>query len=183
MKTQASSRGPGASIELRLNTTGGKSAVTSVSTNETALALRIVIALTVLAVIPALLVCMTSFLRIIVVLSMLRHALGMQETPPNTVLIGLALFLTLFVMSAVVEQVNREAVQPFVQGQLGMESAYQKALRPLREFMVKQTREQDPTHGGAVQGEAARGIDDVVMFSSFPRSCCPSCARDFRSDS
>ncbi len=110
---------------------------------ETSQALRIAIGLTVLAVLPALLVCITSFLRIIVVLSMLRHAIGMNETPSNTVLIGLALFLTLFTMSPVLEQVNREALQPFMSGKLGMEQGLNKGIAPLREFMVRQTREQD----------------------------------------
>jgi flagellar biosynthetic protein FliP len=110
---------------------------------ETAQALRIVLGLTVLAVLPALLVCLTSFLRIIIVLSMLRHAIGMNETPPNTVLIGLALFLTLFTMSPVLHQVNQEALQPFMAGKLSMEGGYTKGMAPMREFMVRQTREQD----------------------------------------
>lgn len=110
---------------------------------ETAQALRIVLGLTVLAVLPALLVCLTSFLRIIIVLSMLRHAIGMPETPPNTVLIGLAMFLTLFTMSPVLNRVNKEAFQPFMSGKLSMEQAYGKGAQPLREFMVRQTREQD----------------------------------------
>jgi flagellar biosynthetic protein FliP len=110
---------------------------------ETAQALRIVLGLTVLAVLPALLVCLSSFLRIIIVLSMLRHAIGMPETPPNTVLIGLALFLTLFTMSPVLNRVNEEAFQPFMAGRQTMEEAYQKGAQPLREFMVRQTREQD----------------------------------------
>jgi len=110
---------------------------------ETAQALRIVLGLTVLAILPALLVCLTSFLRIIIVLSMLRHAIGMPETPPNTALIGLALFLTLFTMSPVLQQVNQEAFQPFMTGKLGMEAGYQKSIAPMREFMVRQTREQD----------------------------------------
>ncbi len=74
---------------------------------------------------------------------MLRHAIGMNETPPNTVLIGLALFLTLFTMSPVLEQMNREAFQPFMAGRLGMEEGYAKGVAPLREFMVRQTREED----------------------------------------
>jgi flagellar biosynthesis protein FliP len=111
--------------------------------NETAQALRIVLGLTVLAVLPALLVSLTSFLRIIIVLSMLRHAVGMPETPPNTVLIGLALFLTLFTMSPVLQKVNQDAFQPFMAGNLSMEEGYDKGMTPLREFMVRQTREQD----------------------------------------
>ncbi|GAB7541619.1 flagellar type III secretion system pore protein FliP [Cupriavidus sp. 8B] len=110
---------------------------------ETAQALRVVLGLTVLAILPALLVSLSSFLRIIIVLSMLRHAIGMQETPPNTALIGLALFLTLFTMSPVLEQVNQEAFQPFMAGNISMQAAYDKGSAPLREFMVRQTREQD----------------------------------------
>lgn len=120
-----------------------KSTVTTLPSADTAQALRIVLGLTVLAILPALLVCLTSFLRIIIVLSMLRHAIGMNETPPNTVLIGLALFLTLFTMSPVLHQVNQEALQPFMSGKLGMEAGYTKGISPLREFMVRQTREQD----------------------------------------
>ena len=111
--------------------------------NETAQAIRIVLGLTVLAILPALLVCLSSFLRIIIVLSMLRHAIGMNETPPNTVLIGLALFLTLFTMSPVLHKINQDAFQPFMAGKLGMEDSYGKGIAPLREFMVRQTREQD----------------------------------------
>ncbi|HYF19764.1 MAG TPA: flagellar type III secretion system pore protein FliP [Ramlibacter sp.] len=110
---------------------------------DTAQAVRVVLGLTVLAVLPALLVSVTSFLRTIIVLSMLRHAIGMPETPPNTVLIGLALFLTLFTMAPVLHQVNQDAFQPFMNGALGMEQAWNQGASPLREFMVRQTREQD----------------------------------------
>ncbi len=110
---------------------------------QTAQAVRIVVGLTALAVLPALLICLTAFLRIIIVLSLLRHAIGMPETPPNTVLLGLALFLTLFTMSPVLEQLNADLVQPFMAGQLSVQDAYQKGSGPLREFMVRQTREQD----------------------------------------
>lgn len=110
---------------------------------DTAQALRIVLGLSVLAVIPALLVCVTSFLRIIIVLSMLRHAIGMPETPPNPVLVGLALFITLFTMAPVLQALNQQAFEPFMNGSLGMEAAYAKAMAPLRDFMVHQTREQD----------------------------------------
>jgi flagellar biosynthesis protein FliP len=125
----------GVGINLRLPTTD--------SANDTSLAVRIVLGLTVLAVLPSLLICVTAFLRIIIVLSMLRHAIGMPETPPNTALIGLALFLTLFTMSPVLQKANQDAFQPFMDGKLNAEQAYEKASTPLREFMVKQTREQD----------------------------------------
>lgn len=113
------------------------------ASGDTAQALRIVLGLTVLAVLPALLVCVTSFLRIVIVLSMLRQAIGMPETPPNPVLIGLALFFTLFTMAPVFQSLNEQAFQPFMSGTLGMEAAYEKGMAPLRDFMVRQTREQD----------------------------------------
>ena len=115
----------------------------SATGSDTALAMRIIIGLSLLTILPALLVSLTAFLRIIIVLSMLRHAIGMQETPPNTVLIGLALFLTLFTMSPVLKQIDETAFSPFMQGKMPMQTAYEKGVQPLREFMIRQTREQD----------------------------------------
>jgi flagellar biosynthesis protein FliP len=136
---------------------------------ETAQALRIVLGLTVLAILPALLVCLTSFLRIIIVLSMLRHAIGMNETPPNTVLIGLALFLTLFTMSPVLHQVNQQALQPFMSGKLNMEEGYNKGIAPLREFMVRQTREQDLALMVELsRAEAPTSMDDISIVQLVP---------------
>ena len=111
--------------------------------DETSSAVRIVLGLTLLAVIPALLVCVTAFLRIVIVLSMLRHAIGMPETPPNTVIVGLSIFLTLFTMAPTLQALNQDALQPYLQGSLGTQAAYTKATQPLREFMARQTREQD----------------------------------------
>jgi flagellar biosynthetic protein FliP len=113
------------------------------SREEVALALKILVGLTVLSLAPALLVSVTAFVRIIIVLSMLRHAFGMQETPPNTVLISLALFLTLFVMAPVFEQANRDGVQPYLDGKLDTTQAFERAMQPLRAFMIRQTRESD----------------------------------------
>jgi flagellar biosynthetic protein FliP len=106
-------------------------------------ALKVLLGLTVLSIAPALLVSVTSFIRITVVLSMLRHALGMQETPPNTVLMSLALFLTFFTMAPTIEAVNTQAFQPFMDNKLAAGPAFDKALHPIRDFMVRQTREQD----------------------------------------
>ncbi|WP_422976195.1 flagellar type III secretion system pore protein FliP [Undibacterium sp. Ji49W] len=114
-----------------------------ISSNETSQALRVILGLTILAVIPAILVSMTAFLRIIIVLSMLRHAIGMQETPPNSALIGLAIFLTLFTMSSTLQTLNEDAFQPFMSGKINAEIAFSKASTPIREFMIKQTREKD----------------------------------------
>jgi flagellar biosynthetic protein FliP len=121
--------------------TGGSAS--GLDSPETAQALRVVLGLTVLALLPALLVCVTSFLRIIIVLSMLRHAIGMQETPPNTALIGLALFLTLFTMAPVLEKIDHAAFEPFMDGKVSAQQAYRDASTPLRDFMVRQTREED----------------------------------------
>lgn len=136
---------------------------------ETSQTLRIVLGLTVLAVLPALLVCVTAFLRIVIVLAMLRHALGMPETPPNTVLIGLALFLTLFTMAPVLHQANQEAFQPFMQGNLAIDAAYDKGVAPLREFMVRQTREQDLALMVELsKARAPQGMEDISNVQLVP---------------
>jgi flagellar biosynthetic protein FliP len=105
--------------------------------------LQIVLVLTLLTFLPALLVTMTSFTRIVIVFHFLRQALGTQEMPPNQVLIGLALFLTMFVMAPVGERVHSEAVQPAIEGRLSVPDALAKATPPLREFMLRQTRDRD----------------------------------------
>ena len=88
------------------------------STGEVSSAIKIILGLTILSLAPAILMSMTAFIRIVIVLSMLRHALGMQETPPNTVIISLSLFLTLFTMSATLQEVNTKAFQPFMDGKI-----------------------------------------------------------------
>ncbi|WP_333871670.1 flagellar type III secretion system pore protein FliP [Desulforamulus putei] len=104
---------------------------------------KLLIFLTLLSLVPAFLMMLTSFTRIIVVLSFLRSALGTQQTPPNQVLIGLALFLTIFIMSPVYQDINRNAIQPYLANQLTYEQAMDKAAEPLRNFMSRQTREKD----------------------------------------
>jgi flagellar biosynthetic protein FliP len=96
-----------------------------------------------LVFLPAILLTMTSFTRIIIVLSLLRQALGLTQTPPNQVLIGLALFLTMFVMGPVFTRVGSEAVQPLIDNKISTEDALTKAQGPVREFMIKQTRRDD----------------------------------------
>jgi len=96
-----------------------------------------------LVFLPAILLTMTSFTRIIIVLSLLRQALGLTQTPPNQVLIGLALFLTMFVMSPIFTRVSEDAVRPLLDNQISTEDAVTKAETPLREFMLKQTRSDD----------------------------------------
>lgn len=138
---------------------------------DTAQAVRVVVGLTLLAILPALLVCLTSFLRTIIVLSMLRHAIGMPETPPNTVLIGLALFMTLFTMSPVLQNLNEQALRPFMAGKIGMEDAYQKGSGPVRDFMVRQTHEQDLSLmvelSKAKSPESLSDISNVQLIPAF----------------
>jgi len=105
--------------------------------------MRTALILTLLAVIPSILICTTSFVRIVVVLSMVRHAFGMPETPPNAVLMSLALFLTAFTMSPTLSAVNAQAVQPLLANRIGVEEAMRKGSAPLRDFMLAQTRDQD----------------------------------------
>jgi flagellar biosynthetic protein FliP len=107
------------------------------------LPVQIVLLLTLLTFIPAILISMTCFTRLIVVFHFLRQALGTQETPNNQVLIGLALFLTLFVMSPVAMRVNNEAVQPMLAGQITQTEALSRALVPVRVYLLKHTRERD----------------------------------------
>ena len=111
--------------------------------NEIVNTIKILMMLTVLTLAPAILILMTSFTRIIVVLSFLRQALGTQQMPPNQLLVGLALFLTLFIMSPFLTKVNNEALQPFMEGRISQEEAATKALTPIRSFMFNQTRDQD----------------------------------------
>ncbi len=105
--------------------------------------IQLLLLVTVLSIAPALLVMVTSFTRVIVVLSLLRTAIGIPQLPPNQVLIGLALFLTAFVMAPAIKTINEEAVQPYLNGTISQQEAYTRGEAPVREFMLKQTREQD----------------------------------------
>jgi flagellar biosynthetic protein FliP len=110
---------------------------------ELVMSLKILIALTVLTLAPAILIMMTSFTRIIIVLSFVRQALGTQNMPPNQLLVGLALFVTLFIMSPFLTKINDEAVQPFLNGTIKQDEALDRALLPIRNFMFNQTRDSD----------------------------------------
>jgi flagellar biosynthetic protein FliP len=105
--------------------------------------ITIIIGLTLLAVAPSLLILLTSFTRIVIVLSLTRQALGLQTVPPNQLLAGLALFLSLFIMSPVIGKVNTEAVQPYLAGKITVEQAYTDAQAPLKTWMLKQTQADD----------------------------------------
>ncbi|WP_063902538.1 flagellar type III secretion system pore protein FliP [Burkholderia ubonensis] len=106
-------------------------------------AVRIAVLLTLLSIGPALVVSMTAFIRIVIVLSMIRHAFGMPETPPTPVLISLALFLTAFVMMPAFEALNHDALQPFMAGHIGIDQALELGAAPLRDFMLRQVRDDE----------------------------------------
>jgi flagellar biosynthetic protein FliP len=125
------------------------------------LSLQTLLLLTSLSFLPAALLMMTSFTRIIIVLSLLRHALGTQSSPPNQVLIGLALFLTLFVMGPTFDKIYVEAYQPLAENRIQMQEALDKGAVPLRAFMLKQTRE-----------------SDLALFVKMSRSAAPKTAAD-----
>ena len=111
---------------------------TNVSTS-----VKMLLLLTVLSLAPAILILMTSFTRIIIVLSFVRTALATQQMPPNQVLVGLALFLTFFIMSPVLSQVNEEALTPLFDEEISLDEAYERASVPFKEFMSKHTRQKD----------------------------------------
>jgi flagellar biosynthesis protein FliP len=121
-------------VELRVG--GG-------SKDGLALPVQILVLITILTLVPAILVSVTSFTRLIIVSHFLRQALGTQTMPPNQVLVGLALFLTYFIMQPVGEQINRDALQPLLQGKMTEMQALDQASGPLRQFMLRYTREKD----------------------------------------
>ena len=101
--------------------------------------LEILLLLTIVALLPSLIIMMTSFSRTVIILSFLRNALGIQQTPPNMVLVGISLFLTLFIMDPVIKEINTEAYEPYKNQQITQEEALERAQVPLKEFMLKQT--------------------------------------------
>ncbi len=104
---------------------------------------KLLLILTLLTILPSLLLCLTSFTRIVIVMSLLRQALGLIHMPPNQVLIGLSLILTYFTMQPVLDAVHREALKPFMEEKISLQEALQRAVPPLKGFMLKQTREKE----------------------------------------
>ncbi|GHS82512.1 flagellar biosynthetic protein FliP [Pseudomonas sp. PAGU 2196] len=110
---------------------------------EYSVSLQILLIMTALSFIPAFVILMTSFTRIIIVFSILRQALGLQQTPSNQILTGMALFLTMFIMAPVFDRVNQDALQPYLKEQMTAQQAIDKAQGPLKDFMLAQTRQSD----------------------------------------
>jgi len=107
------------------------------------LAIQTLIILTILSFGPAIITMMTSFTRLVVVFFFLRMGLGTQQSPPNQVLLGLAMFITIFIMAPTIDQINNEAIQPYLEEEITQSQALTRASTPMKEFMVKQTREKD----------------------------------------
>ncbi|HUT03840.1 MAG TPA: flagellar type III secretion system pore protein FliP [bacterium] len=134
-KAPAPPAAPAPSVTLTLGDTS--------SPDTIALTLKLMLLLTVLTLAPAILVLLTSFTRIIIVFHFLRQAIGTQSTPPNTILVGLALFLTYFIMSPVINQVYSDAFLPLMNNDIGYQEAFNAGMSPIRQFMLKQTKEKD----------------------------------------
>lgn len=128
--------------------------------------LDILLLLTIMSVLPSILIMLTSFTRTIIVLSLVRNGMGLQQMPPNQVLIGLALFLTLFIMSPIVDQIKTEAYEPYVKGVITQETAVERAMDPVREFMFKQTYKSDLKFFLSASGQP----DTVESLESIPNT-------------
>jgi flagellar biosynthetic protein FliP len=136
-----------------------------------AVVMQIFLLMTVLSLAPAILIMLTSFTRVVIVLSLLRRALGTMQMPPNQVIIGLALFLTFFIMTPVWQQINQTALQPYLENKIEQQQALQKAAEPLRGFMFKQTREKDlALFVNIAKIERPKDVNDIpisVLIPSF----------------
>jgi len=139
------------------------------SRQDVSASLQILFILTVLSLAPALVMMLTSFARIIIVLSFTRHALGTQQIPPNSTLVGLALFLTFFTMAPVWQNVNANALQPYLTNEISYKVAVDRAVVPVREFMLRQTSESDlGLFVGLAKMSRPRGPQDIPTYVLVP---------------
>ncbi|MFB4162679.1 flagellar type III secretion system pore protein FliP [Alteribacillus sp. JSM 102045] len=137
--------------------------------SDLATTLQLVLLITVLSLAPAILVLMTSFTRIVIVLSFVRMGLATQQMPPNQVLISLALFMTFFIMAPVFSEVNEEALTPMLEGEMNQEEAFDEAARPMKEFMSDHTREKDlALFMGYAGMERPETLEDIPLTALIP---------------
>ncbi|HOO71883.1 MAG TPA: flagellar type III secretion system pore protein FliP [Spirochaetota bacterium] len=113
------------------------------STKDVALSLQILFLLTILTLAPSIMIMMTAFTRVVIVLDFVKRALSLQQMPPNQVIVGLSIFLTIFIMSPTFTEINDTALQPYLKGKIGNEVFFDKGMEPLRDFMFRQTRDKD----------------------------------------
>jgi flagellar biosynthetic protein FliP len=136
---------------------------------ELSVNLQLLILFTVLAIAPAVVIMMTSFTRIVVVLSFLRQAIGTQQMPPAQLIVGLALILSAFVMAPVFGEINTQALQPYVKGEITQAEAFDRAVVPMRQFMLKQTREADLALFVELSGTPApEGPEEIPLQALVP---------------
>ncbi|RUM50579.1 MAG: flagellar biosynthetic protein FliP [Hydrogenothermus sp.] len=136
--------------------------------NNLSVSLKILFLITILSLAPSILITFTSFVRIVIVLSLLRHALGIPQSPPNQVIISLALFLTFFVMRPVFEDINKNAIQPYIKQEIGDMQALSEASKPIKEFMLKNTRKEDLKLFIDLSGEKPKSPEDIGMITLIP---------------
>jgi flagellar biosynthesis protein FliP len=105
--------------------------------------IQLVISLSIISLVPFFLISVTSFLRIVIVFALTRTAIGTQQVPPNMVVVGLAIFMTIFIMTPVWQEVNKNAIIPYNKGKISQQKAFERGIKPLQKFMLKQTREKD----------------------------------------
>ncbi len=133
------------------------------------LSIQILVLMTLLTLLPAAILSMSAFVRIIIVLSILRQALGTAQTPPNQVLLGIALFLTFFVMAPVISEIHTTAAQPYIDGELSADEALANGIKPLRAFMLDQTRESDLYLFASIAGHTdLASVDEAPMSIVIP---------------
>ncbi|KLV06041.1 flagellar biosynthesis protein flip [Photobacterium aquae] len=161
------------STQMSLTKGGGGIPAFSVTVNKDgsedySVSLQILAMMTALGFLPAMVILMTSFTRIVVVMSILRQAMGLQQTPSNQVIIGIALFLTFYIMSPVIDQINAKAIQPYINEQITAGAALEAAQDPLRQFMLKQTRVKDLETFVNMSGSTATDPQQVPMTVLVP---------------
>lgn len=143
--------------------------IQSVTNSGTATSVKLMLLLTVMSLAPSILILMTSFTRIVIVLSFVRTALATQQMPPNQVIVGLALFLTFFIMAPTFQEVNKDALQPLFKDEITLDEAYDKASLPFKEFMSKHTRQSDLELFLNYSGEEApKSVEDISLTTLVP---------------
>lgn len=169
---QAMENESGSSRSMSVGNGGGIPAFTMTTnadgSEDYSVTLQILALMTMLGFLPAMVILMTSFTRIVVVMSILRQAMGLQQTPSNQVIIGIALFLTFFIMSPVLNEINDQAIQPYLNEQVTAREAFDAAQAPMKAFMLKQTRIKDLETFVNMSGEEVTNPEDVSMAVLIP---------------
>lgn len=151
------------------------------NSQDVATSIKILLALTVLSLAPSIIIMMTSFTRIIIVLSFVRNSLGLQQTPPNQVLIGLALILTFFVMTPVIKDIQKNAYEPYVANQITQDQAIKAAEKPIRDFMLRQTYTKDLKLFLSLRGQSTpKSYDDIPLDIVIPSFIISELKRAFQ---